>query len=824
MDTTARPDRSRGVPIWPLLLLFVLSGAAGLIYEVVWARQLVLVFGNTSQATATILTGFFGGLAVGGAVGGRIADRVTRPLRLYGLLELVVVVVVLVTPFTFRLVGEAYRGVYETLATSPLALALVRFGLSILALAPATLLMGATLPTLTRYLARGPRGLAGAFQRLYAANTIGAIFGTLAAGFVLIEVLGLAGALSVGALCSATAGLVALALDWGLGRSAAVTPPVPTETALAFANAEAFAFAADAGPAAPAPGAVALTSDADPAPALDPPLADPTPKPGLRGPRRLALSLAFVSGLTSLGYQVVWNRMLGAGTGSSTYVFTIILALFLTGIAIGAVILGVVRPRRAQAPVLIGVAQLVTALLAVAGASVLASPAKPFSSVAPDFMDALRSFAWAAAVVVLPPTIAMGMTFPATASLLGEQDGAEGAASGSLLAANTVGSIAATFALPFLVIPLIGSPATLACLVITNALVGGTLLARSAWGGRAFRWVGGAAGGVVVALVMVSLVSGTTFRNPTTTLLEQKGGQVFQATEDEIASVVAGRGGGYPQLWVAGTSMTLITVDTKFMPLLPLALRPNATRALAIAFGMGTAFRTSLRAGVKTDVVELVPSVPEMFHWYYEDAPQVLADPNGKVIIADGRNHVELTDQMYDFVFVDPPPPVESSGVSVISSLEFYQAAKARLNPQGVMVQWVPYGQTLDEFLAHVRTFLTVFPNVTVVAGAGGYGLYMIGSDGPVDLTEDAITAVLDRPGVLADVNDAPDSHGRSAADWAATMLHNTWASGDELRAAVGNGPLVTDDRPLPEYFLIRRLTHPNPQMLSLSALRSLLQ
>ena len=95
--------------------------------------------------------------------------------------------------------------------------------------------------------------------------------------------------------------------------------------------------------------------------------------------------------------------------------------------------------------------------------------------------------------------------------------------------------------------------------------------------------------------------------------------------------------------------MTIITVDTKFQPLLPLALRPDATRGLAIAFGMGTAFRTSLIAGVTTDAVELVPSVPEMFKWFYDDADAVLADPNGKVIIADGRNHVELTDQLYDF-------------------------------------------------------------------------------------------------------------------------------------------------------------------------------
>ena len=777
------------MPIWPLLVLFVLSGAAGLVYEVVWARQLVLVFGNTSQATATILTGFFGGLAVGGFVGGRVADRVGRPLRLYGALELVVVAVVLVTPVSFRLVGEGYRGVYEGLAANPVSLALVRFAFSILALAPATLLMGATLPTLTRYLSRGPRGLAGAFQRLYAANTIGAIGGTVLAGFVLIELLGLSGALLVGAGCSATAGVVALLLDlrWG-GRGAA-----------ADASGE-----ADRG--------TAKSSRPQPA--------DPTVPTGRR---RLALGLAFVSGLTSLGYQVVWNRMLGAGTGSSTYVFTIILALFLVGIATGAVILGALRPRRSLAPALIGLAQVATAVLVVAGAAVLASPAKPFNGAAPDFTDALRSFAWAAAVVVLPPTIAMGITFPATASLLADEAGAEGSASGSLLAVNTAGSIAATFLLPFFVIPLIGSPATLAALALVNAMVGGLLLVRATPAHKVVGWAGGAASGAVAVLVVVALVSGSAFRNPTTALIEQDHGQVFAATEDEIASVVAGERNGAKQLWVAGTSMTLITVDTKFMPLLPLMLRPDASRGLAVAFGMGTAFRTSLRAGVRTDVVELVPSVPGMFHWYYPDAPQVLADPRGRVIISDGRNFVALTSQTYDFVIVDPPPPIESSGVSVISSLEFYQAAKARLNPGGVMVQWVPYGQTLDEFLAHVRTFLSVFANVRVIAGAGGYGFYMIGSDGSVDLTPSGIAAVLNRPGVLADVDDAPDSQQRTASQWTETLLGLTWASGDQLRAAVGSGPLVTDDRPLPEYFLIRRLTNPHAMMLSLGALRGLL-
>ena len=194
------------------------------------------------------------------------------------------------------------------------------------------------------------------------------------------------------------------------------------------------------------------------------------------------------------------------------------------------------------------------------------------------------------------------------------------------------------------------------------------------------------------------------------------------------------------------------------------------------------------------------------------------------MIVADGRNHVELTDETYDFVVVDPPPPIESAGVSVISSLEFYQAAKARLTPDGVMVQWVPYGQTLDEFLAHVRTFEQVFPNVRVIAGAGGYGFYMIGSDGSVDLDPALMQAALERPGVLEDLNSAPDSKGRSVADWVQTLQGNTWAAGDQLRAAVGDGPLITDDRPLPEYFLLRRLSNPNAPRMTFGGLKDLLK
>ena len=367
---------------------------------------------------------------------------------MYGLLELILVVIVVLTPLSFRLIGEAYRGIYPALADAPVALALVRFGLAILALAPATVLMGATLPTLTRFLSTGRTGIGRAFQQLYAANTIGAILGTAIAGFALIELLGLTGALLVGAACSATAGIVALLLDRWAGASQA-------DVAARRAGRPDRRGRSRAPTPVPSLGADSIGRPTTPEP--------PPPRADARV--RLGPDLARLPGGLEPAPRV--------GTGSSTYVFTIILVLFLIGIAIGAILLGLIRSRVRSVVGLIAVAQLLTAVFVTLGAAVLSSPTDPFiNGASAKFAELLKDFAWSTAFIVLPPTIIMGLTFPATAALLGDETGREGSDSGALLAVNTTGAIVATFVLPFFVIPLIGSPATLAALAITNVVVG----------------------------------------------------------------------------------------------------------------------------------------------------------------------------------------------------------------------------------------------------------------------------------------------------------------------------------------------------------------
>ena len=168
---------------------------------------------------------------------------------------------------------------------------------------------------------------------------------------------------------------------------------------------------------------------------------------------------------------------------------------------------------------------------------------------------------------------------------------------------------------------------------------------------------------------------------------------------------------------------------------------------------MGTAFRSALIAGLRTDAVELVPTVPDMFGWYYPDAAEVVADPNGRIVIADGRNHLELSDERFDIIVTDPPPPIESSGASVISSKEYYEAGRDHLTPGGVMMQWVPYGASEPEFKEHIRTFAAVFPHVLAVRGAGGYGAYLLGSDRADRAGPGGRPRGPARPGVLEDIS-----------------------------------------------------------------------
>jgi spermidine synthase len=739
----AIPARS---PRKVVLLIFFLSGAAGLIYEIVWARQLVLVYGNTTQAISTILVAFFGGIATGSFFGGRLADRVRSPLRLYGLLEIALVPVVLATPFLLRLIHRIYGGAYVSLQASPGAITAIRFLLAILVLAPSTLLMGATLPALTRYLARKREDLETTFGRLYAANTFGAILGTALSGFVLIEVFGLKRTLMTGALCSAAAGFFALGLDrrWAFPRFAAAVASRGRE------------------------------------------------EHGARPGRRLGLLAALLSGFTSLGYQVLWTRLLSSGTGNTTYVFTGILFIFLLGIASGAAAVSSRPPRPGETVFALSLTQTAVAATSLIGLALVSG------------QIVRLAFVQATLLAVFPATLALGLTLPLAASLVASSDDRIGRDSGSLLAVNTAGAILGTILVPFGLVPLIGSPRTVVLLSFVNALFAVVLLWPSRRALSSPRLSGRVMTTAIAGICGFVLIWPPPFvAEPGETYVRQNG-TLYASAEDEIASVQAGSVGQIKRLWVAGTAMTHLTVNARLMAILPMMIRPNAQSMLNICFGMGSTFHSAIVAGLSVETVELVPSVPRMFGYFFPHARGFLSHPRARLVIADGRNYLDLATHRYDLITVDPPPPIRSSGTAILYSREFYSSALSHLKERGLMMEWMPYDQTIDEFRAHVRTFSHVFPRVMIALGLGNQGAFLFGSRESIDLDPTAVQAILARPGVLNDLGGAIDSSNLTAQAWAQLISRLVCSSGDRVASFGGKGPLITDDRPLPEYFLLR--------------------
>jgi spermidine synthase len=758
-----------------VLALFVASGAAGLIYQVVWSRELVLVFGNTTQAVATIVTAFMAGLGFGSLIGGRLAGTTRRPLRLYGLVELAVAAMAAFLPFIFSGLAEVYRGVWPSLVERPGQLAGVRFALALAAVAPATFLMGMTLPLLTRYLVRTLDETGARLGELYAANTIGAMAGTLLGGFVLIEFLGLRLTSYLAVALNLAAGLGALLLS---RRWEAVPEDI---------------------------GEVAARRERP---------ARPEVPRWFRPRRRIVLAATFVSGFVSLALEVLWTRMLAEGTGSNIYVFTTILAVFLFGIAVGSFLYRrFSRPERDRLGVLglcLGAIGVLAQLTVVLGSGVFGHVSSKVGTVA----------------ILLPATILMGYAFPLAGRLATPSAEAAGGSVGLLYAANTLGSILGSFSAAFVLAGTLGTNASILLLGAINLLAGTALLAidrvpadlgRSG-AGRARLVAGGLAGLAVLGLVASSLDLPVT-RTKTENELRRTGLPVTHA-EDELATVdtVGGPEKGR-RLLVGGVGMTSLTVDTKLMGYLSKALRPDAHDFLVIAFGMGGTYRSGLQMGLRTDAVELSPTVPSRMPVFFPDADRFLNHPQGRVIVSDGRNYVRLSRETYDMVAVDPAPPIESAGSVVLYTREFLTEGKARLRPGGVFMLWIPYALPLDDFKEHVRTFADVFGHVRLVLSPGRHGVFMFGSDAPLAFTDANIRRVLGTPAALRDLDDVPDHPPTDADGWVEIVRRSEWLADDRLRAFVGDGPQITDDRPRSEYFLWRRAFMDDRQYIGESSL-----
>jgi spermidine synthase len=746
-----------------LAAIFFVSGVAGLVYELLWLRILALTFGVTNYAVSTVLASFMAGLALGSIVAGRFADRLKHPLRTYAILEVLIGVTGVLTLAAFAGLQELYRAAHPHLAQSPMLLTVGRFVLSFLILMVPTSLMGATLPVFLRSSLVRDSHAGTHLSLIYAVNTFGAIVGCLAAPFLIIGTIGIRN----GIFLAAALNLLAAVLAWGVSVG-------------------------ERGEVHPSPQPPPRNGEGEPA-------ADRKSSPlsvsgrGVRGEgssttypasvRTLAFWVIGISGLLSLAYEVVWARLLSVCFDASVYSFSIMLAVYLLGLAAGSAAVKPLMGRRLPWPaVLAGVEFLIgiTALFSLYWLS-------QFGWEAQD--EEIRRPLLVSFIALFPPTFLMGASFPIAAEIFTAGLPEVGRRVGTIYAVNVCGSILGSLIGGFLLLPQLGVEASLKLLVVASALLGGVMFAGSPGVSRAHRpwWALGAVALLALTLTRMPPLYDTLFarRFPGEKAIWRQEGIENTVTIAEAPGQRVMYLNGHHQ---ANDSKGMIEYHA-VIGHLPMLLHPNPRRALVIGLGGGaTPGAVTQYPDTIVDCVELSPSVVAGARFFEHVNHAVLKQPNLRMKVDDGRNHLLLTREKYDVITADVIMP-HHAGAGNLYSVDYYTMCRDALAPGGMMCQWI-WQNSRFQYQLMMRSFLRAFPYVTLWKD----GSLLIGSNEPIRLSRAAIAAKFAHPTSRA----ALDLVGLHNAD---EVLALYTGNRDEALAYVGDGPVVTDDRPLIEYY-----------------------
>lgn len=736
-----------------LVVLFLASGAAGLVYQVLWVRILALTLSVTVYAITTVLCAFMAGLGLGAFAGGRAADRLARPLVAYGVAELGVALCALVTPAILFHLGPVYRVLYAGLGGSGTAFGVARFLLAASVLLLPCTLMGATLPLLSRAVIRDQQDAGAGAGTLYAVNTFGAVAGCLLSGFVLIPNLGLTWTNAVAMALSAFVGVLAILLG---NRQA------------------------------PLPAATAAASD------------------GGRWPMAalVAAGALGVSGFTALGYEIIWTRALEQYTHNSVYAYSAMLATFLLGIALGSAVMARLADRIARPLLWLGGVEIAIGMAVIAALWVYAG----LDRLAPVVAGAMGGlYTWGrvvalifveAGVVLLPMTLLFGATFPLGTRVVVDQLASAGRRIGDLYLANTLGSILGSVAVTFILLPRCGLRGTFLVLATVNLLLGLALVLRSGAGRARSLWaVLGVVGLGLLVLIPARLFEDSYERRFGTLLYyHEQVTDTVMVTEDAHGERFIRYGDG------RGTAGTVTMPEDRIYAHIPMLLHAGAKRVLSICFGVGNSLAAVARHDIdRVDAVELSPGVIDAAPYFARTNRGILSDPKVHLTITDGRNYLLATDETYDVIRLDPPE-LHTAGIVNLYTHEFYSLARDHLRPGGIFSIWVNLVMTPEADLQLlVRTLADVFPYVSIWDGPYRYSWVINGSMTPHAPDLGRIMAQ------YADRVVREDLTAAGAADPYAFLQR--WVMGDDqARAFAGTGPLVTDDHTILDFSVPKSL------------------
>lgn len=491
--------------------------------------------------------------------------------------------------------------------------------------------------------------------------------------------------------------------------------------------------------------------------------------------RQSILWLLFTTGLVSMGLEVVWVRQFTPYVGTVVYAFATIVALYLAATFAGSWAYRwwqrAGEDRRLAA--WLWPALALSALLPL----LAADPRLPV----PPFVLA---GAGRVSFGIVPLCALLGFVTPL---LLDRFSRGDPARAGSAYAVNVIGCILGPLLAGFVLLPRLGERGALSVLALP--LFGAGLVAARLAEARHARTAWAAA--VVASLMLFGVTRdfANTFRRRV-------------VLHDHVATVIATGRGQSKQLLVNGKGMTSLTPITKLMVHLPLAFSDAPPRrGLVICFGMGTSFRSLLSWNIESTAVELVPSVPALFGFFHADGPRLAQSPQAHIVIDDGRRFLERTRQEYDVITVDPPPPVQAAGSSLLYSREFYDLASRRLRPGGVLQQWLPRGDGLV-VASFTRALAQSFRHVRAFRSLRGFGVHFLASDRRLPpLTPAELAARVPRSAAVDLLEWGPAA---SAAEQFAIVIDQEVAISELLQMAPGAAAL-TDDQPVNEYYLLRQ-------------------
>lgn len=745
-------------------------------YETVWVRQLSYILGNANIATTLVLTAFMAGLSLGAGLLGSRADRLERPLRVYGWLEIAIAAAAMVVPAMLEVIQRLHTKVVAG-SLPEWAPHVIDFVLVSALLVVPTALMGSTLPILVRWTAQQGDLAGRSLGWLYGLNNLGAVAGGLFAGYHGLRHLGLEGTTHMAMAINALVGLVALALDL------AVTP------------------------ARAAGGEPADTTRADPP--------ERVPSSQVRGslPFAAICGVIFVAGFAAMLFEIALMKVLPLILGSSTYSFSVIVCAFITGIAAGSFAAGLALPRVQRPEILLGACMIAAGLCFLLTIPLCNKLPVLYlwlkSQMSGSFETMQVIGAGLCFLIMLVPTFVMGGTLPLAVHLGTQGDSRVARQVGVLYTANTAGNILGTMITGLVLVPRLGFKATMEAGVAMQLVTGLTLITLA---GKPPRGPGRAVVGILVVIGLyahlypevdvLGLTAGVFRMNrpgsrSIEAALHENREIVFQEEDDQaFVTVERDAGTGILTLRVNGKPDASTGKDMptqKLLAHLPLLVHGSAQQVLIIGLGSGSTPAAALRHPIRSlEVVELSPAVIRARQHFVAATGEIEKDSRLRVVNADGRNFLTYSSRSYDVVISEPSNPW-CAGIATLYTREFFGIVRDHLTPDGVMCQWVQaYEMDPATFNLIVRTFRQVFPHVELFCVSGG-DVLMLGSGKPIGLPGEILERRIAAPGVKEDMTAISVSS-------AMTLLGHHLLSSPRVEEFAGPGEINTDDLPILEY------------------------